>query len=80
MNDDYKKLSIDELQKKEKQLKGITGFLIGIMIVGLSASIYLGITEKRFPGGLVVVLGMAAMLPINFKNIKNLREEINSRK
>jgi hypothetical protein len=28
----------------------------------------------------VVVLGMMAMLPMNFKNIKNLREEINSRK
>jgi len=79
MIDDIKKLPIGELQKKEKQLKGITGLYIGIMIVGLAAFLYLGITEKRFPGGLVVVLAMTAILPVNFKNIKLLREEINSR-
>jgi len=29
MIEDIKKLPINELQKKEKQLKGITGFYIG---------------------------------------------------
>jgi hypothetical protein len=80
MKEDLKRLSIEELQKKEKQLKGITAFFIGILIVGLAASLYLAITEKKFTGGLVAVLALAAILPMNIKNIKILRQEINSRK
>jgi hypothetical protein len=80
MKEDLKKLSTEELEKKEKQLKGITAFFIGTLIVGLAASLYLAITEKKFTGGLVAVLALAAILPMNFKNIKILRDEINLRK
>jgi hypothetical protein len=80
MKEDLKRLSSEELHKKEKQLKGITAFFIGILIVGLAASLYLAITEKKFTGGLVAVLALAAILPMNFKNIKILQEEIKSRK
>jgi hypothetical protein len=80
MKEDLKKLSTEELEKKEKQLKGITAFFIGILIVGLAASLYLAITEKKFTGGLVAVLALVAILPMNFKNIKILRDEINLRK
>ncbi len=80
MKEDLKRLSIEELKKKEKQLKVITAFFIGILIVGLAASLYLTVTEKKFTGGLVAVLALAAILPMNFKNIKILRDEINSRR
>jgi hypothetical protein len=79
LNEDLKKLSTGELKKKETQLKGITAFLIGIMIVGLAASVYLIITTKKFTGGLVISLSMAAILFTNYKNLKTLREEIKSR-
>jgi len=80
MKEDLKKLATEELEKKEKQLKGLTAFFIGILIVGLAASLYLAVTEKKFTGGLVAVLALAAILPMNFKNIKILRDEINLRK
>jgi len=79
LNEDLKKLSTGELKKKETQLKGITAFLIGITIVGLAASVYLIITAKKFTGGLVISLGMAAILFTNYKNLKSLSEEIKSR-
>ena len=80
MKEDLKKLSTEELEEKEKHLKVITGFFVGLLIAGLAASLYLAITEKKFIGGLVAVLALAAVLPMNFKNIKILQEEIKSRK
>lgn len=44
------------------------------------ASLYLAYTQKKFTGGLVAVLALCAILPINLKNIKAIREEINLRK
>jgi hypothetical protein len=80
MKEDLKKLSIEELRKKEKQLKGLVGFFIGIGIVGFGAFLYLIFTTRKFNAGIVALLALVPVVSMQIKSIKTIRDEISSRK
>jgi hypothetical protein len=77
--EELQNISTEELIKKEKQLKGIVGFFIGILIVGIAAGIYLSIVKKKFATSLVAIFGLLVFIPMNIANIKAIRKEINMR-
>ncbi len=69
-NEDYTKLSLEELKKKEKGAQLATSLLTGIIIVQSAVGIYLTFTNgfSVFP-----------ILMMSYNNLKKIREEIASR-
>jgi len=78
-NEKWKKLSTEELIKKEKTLTFTNGVTIGIVFFLFVTTIYSSIQNKKFDPLLVVAIACAAIIPINFKNIKAMKEEISRR-
>ena len=79
-NKNLSELSDEQLLKEKKQ----TSFSSGMLIGALSGSLVLGIIqmlyEKKFS---ILIILPFAFLPIavsNFRTIKKIKEEINSRK
>ena len=77
---DYSKWDDNKLTKQYKALKFVTGMLAGILIVLFAMTIYLSIREKKFHPLLVSPIALSAIIPINFKRMKEMRREIEARK
>lgn len=69
-NTQFDKLDIEGLKKKEKALNISLKVLIGMMIVMISAGVYLAIKQGF---GVFTILPVA-FLPILLTNIKNLKK------
>jgi len=79
-NVNYDKWTTLQLQKQVKNLKFATGLLAGILFVLLIVTLYISISEKRFHPLLVSPVALSAIIPINFKRIKDITIEIERRK
>lgn len=73
------KLSLEELKQKKRAIKIVTWILAIGLIVDLGFFIFISIKDGFTPL-LAVPFALSAILPANFKNIKILTNEIESRK
>ncbi|OBS12354.1 redox-active disulfide protein 2 [Elizabethkingia miricola] len=78
-NENLSELSTDDLRKKEKVTKLITSVFIGLLTLLFVLSIYITI-KKGFTPLFVVALALFPIVTLNLKNLKNIRNEIDSRK
>ena len=72
------KLSTEDLQKQLKTLKILNSAFIGVLIVLFIASIALTF-KKGFSPSLVVALCLLPILILNFKNITEMKKELDLR-
>ena len=72
-------LSFEELKQKRTSIKTLTWMLTIVLIGSLGFFIYISIKDGLTPL-LAVPFALSAILPINFKNIRVLTKEIESRK
>jgi|GEM_PF-3707023 len=80
MDNNLQNFPTEELLKKEKSLKLITGILTGFAIVLYAAAISLTIKGGIKVTTLIIcALAISAFLPMQYKSIKALRAEINRR-
>lgn len=79
-SDEMKTLSAEELKKKYRELRGITYFLSVIVVLGIVAGIYLSITNRQLEYSVLALIPMGLILLQNFKKMKAMRTEIDSRK
>ena len=75
----YSELSTEALQKQLKTTSVLSTILAGALIVLFVASIIVTIL-KGFSPTLVVALCLLPILILNFKNIANMKKELESRK
>ena len=78
-NNEIQNKTLDQLQKEYKNLKIGTNFLAGILIVLFVVTVYSSISQKTFDPLLAVALSLGAILPRNYKKMKDLKNEIESR-
>jgi len=80
MDNNLQNLPKEELLKKEKSLKFVTGLLMGFAIVIYAVAIFLTIRGGAKVTALIICgLAISALLPMQYKNIKSIREEISQR-
>lgn len=72
-------LSLEELHKKAKTTKTVTGLLAGLLLVQFGIGLFLTI-RQGFSIFIVVPIAFLPILIINATNIKRLNEEIARRK
>lgn len=72
-------LSIEELKQKKASIKTLTLMLTIFLIGSLGFFIFISIKDGFTPL-LAVPFALSAILPLNFKNIKIMAQEIESRK
>ena len=68
-------LSTEELAKKAKTTKMVTGLLAGALLIEFAAGLYLTIKDG-FSIFIVIPIAFLPILLINYQNIKKLNEEI----
>ncbi|MEM7381314.1 MAG: hypothetical protein AAF361_08980, partial [Bacteroidota bacterium] len=73
------KLSTEELIKRSKQLKTITSLLAGILIVLFGLTAYNTYSEGKFDPLMITALALAAMIPINLKQVKEMKRILEQR-
>jgi 1,4-dihydroxy-2-naphthoate octaprenyltransferase len=71
-------LSTEELQKKEKTTKFLTGMLGGVLSMLFCLNIYTGIT-KGFSSLTAVPFALLPILILNIKNLKDIKKELDVR-
>ncbi|WP_373060512.1 hypothetical protein [Zunongwangia sp. H14] len=76
---EFSNLSFEELKKKQTSIKTITWMLTIVLIGSLGFFIYISI-QDGFTPLLAVPFALSAILPINFKNLKKLKTEIELKK
>ncbi|GAA4275167.1 hypothetical protein U6A24_17510 [Aquimarina gracilis] len=72
-------LTIEELKKKETSLKMLTGLLAGILFVLFVVTIYTSVKNKEFDPMLITAIALSAIIPLNYKQIKQIKAEIKQR-
>jgi asparagine N-glycosylation enzyme membrane subunit Stt3 len=72
---DLSTLSTEELTKKAKTTKMVSGLLAGMLLIEFAAGLYLTITQG-FSIFIVLPIAFLPILIINYQNIKKLNEEI----
>ncbi|WP_075327351.1 MULTISPECIES: hypothetical protein [unclassified Salegentibacter] len=72
-------LSFEELKQKRTSIKTLTWMLTIVLIGSLGFFIFISIKDGLTPL-LAVPFALSAILPLNFKNIRILTKEIESRK
>ncbi len=72
-------LSLEELNKKHTAVKTVVWLLIIVLIGALGFFIYISIQDGITPL-IAVPFALSAVLPMNLKNLKTLKTEIDSRK
>ncbi len=77
-NEDYTKLSLEELKKKQKGAQLATSLLTGIIIVQSAVGIYLTFTNG-FSVFTMMPVVFFPILMMSYNNLKKIREEIASR-
>ncbi|MGV3696745.1 hypothetical protein [Flavobacterium sp.] len=68
-------LSVEELKKKLKTTKTVTGLLAGLLFAQFAIGIYLT-TQQGFNVFMIVPVAFLPILIVNFTGIKKLNEEI----
>lgn len=80
---DLKEKTTEQLNNQLKGIKIITGALIGVLGLLFIICIY-GLMTKEdntfFEALIVVPLGLSAIIPLNYGNIKKINKELKSRK
>lgn len=76
--DDLSNLGLEELDKKLKTTKTVTGLLAGLLFLQFAVGIYLT-TQQGFNVFTIVPLAFLPILIINITNIKKMKEEISKR-
>jgi len=77
---DMKNKTIEQLKKEYKVLKSGTNFFAGILIVLFIVTIYNSFSQKSFDPLLAMAFAFSAILPMNYKKMKTIKTEIDSRK
>jgi len=79
---DLKNKTTEKLQKEIKDLKVITGALVGVLSV-LFIAIIIGLltkeNNKTFIALIAVPIALGAIIPLNYSNIKKMQKELASR-
>jgi hypothetical protein len=68
-------LSLEELNKKAKTAKTVTGLLGGLLFIQFAVGIYLT-TQQGFNVFMIVPMAFLPILIVNFTNIKKINDEI----
>ena len=76
---DYSKWTTEKLQKQIKSLRFATGLLAGLLIVLLGTTVFISFRDQQISPLLVTPIALSAIIPINFKRIKELKQEIETR-
>ena len=76
---DYSKWSTEKLQKQLKALRFATGLLAGLLIVLLGTVIFISFKDKEINPLLVTPIALSAIIPLNYKRMKEMRQEIENR-
>ena len=76
---DYSKWSTEKLQKQLKALRFATGLLAGLLIVLLGTVIFISFKDKEINPLLVTPIALSAIIPLNYKRMKEMRQEIEIR-
>ena len=79
---DLKEKTTETLEADLKKLKAVSGMLIGVLIVLFAVTIYglIAVEDKStFIATTAVGISCSAMLPLQFKNIKDIKNELASR-
>lgn len=80
MQEDLKNIPTEELVKKEKSLKFVTAMMLGFAIAIYGGAIFLTIQGGKNVTTIIICgLVITILLPMQYKNLKALREEINRR-
>jgi len=77
--DEIKKLSTEELVKKEKSQKMMTNLLAGVLLVLFIFTLYSTIREKEFDFMMIVPIALSAALFDSYNTIKAIRDELSNR-
>ena len=75
VEENLSELSIEDLNKKAKTAKTVTGLLAGLLIVQFAVGIYLT-TQQGFNVFIVIPVAFVHILIFNFTNVKKINEEI----
>lgn len=77
-NEDFSKLSLEELKKKEKSTRFSAGLLGGIIFVQFLIGIFLTVTNG-FSVFTVMPIAFLPILVISFSSLKKIKAEIATR-
>lgn len=77
-NKEFHEMSHEELRKKKKSLASTTGFLTGLLIILLVAAIYICI-RKGFTPLIIIPFALSPIIIVNYKKIKEIKEELKKR-
>lgn len=81
-NDNLKEKTTEKLQSELKTIKTITAALIGILTLLFIVTIY-GLTmsnnKSTFIALIAVAISCSAVLPLQFSNMKKIKNELNFR-
>lgn len=77
-NNSLQDLKTEELRKKESITKVVTYMLAGALFLSFCLNVYNSI-NKGFNALNVVPFAMLPILLLNFKNLKDIKNELNSR-
>ncbi len=77
--EDLENMSTDELLKRQKSLKTITGMLAGILLLLFGITIFKSVKDKTFDVMMVVPISLSGIVLINYKLIKDITNELKSR-
>jgi hypothetical protein len=75
---DLSTLNLEELTKRAKTTKMVTGILLGTIIVQFAAGIYLTIVQG-FNVFIVIPIAFLPMVIVNYSSLKKINEEITKR-
>jgi len=76
---DLSALTTEELNKRAKIAKVVTGMLFGIILIQFAAGIYLTI-QKGFNVFTIIPVAFLPLLAVNYYNVKKINDEVARRK
>ncbi len=80
---DLKSKTAEKLEKELKGLESGTSVLVGLLLILFVACLY-GLLKNNESGTytalIVVPIALSAIIPVNYKKIKNIKSELASRK
>lgn len=77
--DNYGKWTSKQLHRQFKNLNLAIRLLAGILLVIFALTIYKSIKEGRINPLLISPIALSIIIPLNFKRIRDIREEIQRR-
>ena len=80
--EDLTQLTTDKIEANLKEIKGVTGALIGVLVLLFAVTIYgLFTSENRSTFIALIAVGVAcsAILPMQFQKAKQLQKELENR-